>query len=95
MTPYFPKPDVMIYLECNYDEVIDRIIERGREMEINTDPEYWKALKRYDDWINSFNALSSIVSILMNMISIRTQSLNPMIDKNARIIQTYRQVNTR
>ncbi len=42
MTPYFPKPDVMIYLECNYDEVIDRIIERGREMEINTDPEYWK-----------------------------------------------------
>ena len=32
MTPYFPKPDVMIYLECNYDEVIDRIIERGREM---------------------------------------------------------------
>jgi deoxyadenosine/deoxycytidine kinase len=34
----------MIYLECNYDEVIDRIIERGREMEINTDPEYWKKL---------------------------------------------------
>ncbi len=22
MTPYFPEPDVMIYLECNYDEVI-------------------------------------------------------------------------
>ncbi|MGU3126864.1 deoxynucleoside kinase [Staphylococcus aureus] len=44
MTPYFPKPDVMIYLECNYDEVIDRIIERGREMEINTDPEYSKAI---------------------------------------------------
>ena len=25
MTPYFPKPDVLIYLECDYDEVIDRI----------------------------------------------------------------------
>ena len=42
MTPYFPKPDVLIYLECDYDEVIDRIKQRGRDMEINTDPEYWK-----------------------------------------------------
>ncbi|PTJ42922.1 deoxynucleoside kinase, partial [Mammaliicoccus sciuri] len=23
MTPYFPKPDVLIYLECDYDEVIE------------------------------------------------------------------------
>ena len=22
MTPYFPKPDVLIYLECDYNEVI-------------------------------------------------------------------------
>ena len=28
MTPYFPKPDVLIYLECDYDEVIDRIQQR-------------------------------------------------------------------
>mgnify|MGYP001940221426 FL=1 len=40
MTPYFPKPDVLIYLECDYDEVIDRIQESARDMEINTDPEY-------------------------------------------------------
>ena len=32
MTPYFPKPDVLIYLECDYDEVIDRIQQRGRDM---------------------------------------------------------------
>ncbi|WP_412072668.1 deoxynucleoside kinase [Staphylococcus aureus] len=97
MTPYFPKPDVMIYLECNYDEVIDRIIERGREMEINTDPEYWKKLfKRYDDWINSFNACP-VVRININEYDIHKDpdSLNPMIDKIARIIQTYRQVDTR
>ena len=97
MTPYFPKPDVMIYLECNYDEVIDRIIERGREMEINTDPEYWKKLfKRYDDWINSFNACP-VVRININEYDIRKdpESLNPMIGKIARIIQTYRQVDTR
>lgn len=89
MTPYFPKPDVMIYLECNYDEVIDRIIERGREMEINTDPEYWKKLfKRYDDWINSFNACP-VVRININEYDIHKDpdSLNPMIDKIARIIK--------
>ena len=40
MTPYFPKPDVLIYLECNYDEVIERIKQRGRDMEINTEPDY-------------------------------------------------------
>lgn len=57
MTPYFPKPDVLIYLECDYDEVIDRIQQRGRDMEINTDPEYWRKLfKRYENWINNFNA---------------------------------------
>ncbi len=97
MTPYFPKPDVMIYLDCNYDEVIDRIIERGREMEINTDPGIWKKLfKRYDDWINSFNACP-VVRININEYDIHKdpESLNPMINKIARIIQTYRQVDTR
>ena len=43
MTPYFPKPDVLIYLDCDYDEVIDRIHQRGRDMEMNTDPAYWKS----------------------------------------------------
>ena len=43
MTPYFPKPDVLIYLDCDYDEVIDRIHQRGHDMEMNTDPVYWKS----------------------------------------------------
>lgn len=44
MTPYFPKPDVLIYLECDYDEVIDRIQQRGRDMEINTDQNIGKTI---------------------------------------------------
>ena len=32
MTPYFPKPDVLIYLECDYNEVIERIKARGRKL---------------------------------------------------------------
>lgn len=33
MTPYFPHPDLLIYLEGSFEEVIGRIQERGREME--------------------------------------------------------------
>ena len=42
MTPYFPKPDALIYLECDYEDVIQRIKNRGRQMEIETDEQYWK-----------------------------------------------------
>ena len=50
MTPYFPKPDVLIYLECDYNDVIERIKQRGRQMEIDTDPAYWQKLfQRYDN----------------------------------------------
>ena len=42
MTPYFPKPDALIYLECDYNDVIQRIQRRGRQMEIETDEAYWK-----------------------------------------------------
>ncbi|SUK33646.1 Deoxypurine kinase [Staphylococcus aureus] len=69
MTPYFPKPDVMIYLECNYDEVIDRIIERGREMEIililNIGKSYLNVMTI---GLTALMHVQLYVSTLMNMI---------------------------
>lgn len=57
MTPYFPHPDLLIYLEGALEEVIKRIKLRGREMEQQTPLSYWEEMhKRYQDWINSFNA---------------------------------------
>ncbi|WP_066302049.1 deoxynucleoside kinase [Bacillus sp. FJAT-29937] len=57
MTPYFPHPDLLIYLEGSLDDILSRIHERGRPMEQQTPIEYWKEMhKRYEDWINSFNA---------------------------------------
>ena len=97
MTPYFPKPDVLIYLECDYDEVIDRIQQRGRDMEINTDPEYWRKLfKLYENWINNFNACP-VVRLNINEYDIHEDldSLDPVIDKIAQVIKAYRQVDTR
>ena len=57
MTPYFPHPDLLIYLEGSLDEVIKRIHVRGREMEKNTPISYWEEMhERYNKWIDQFNA---------------------------------------
>ncbi|QDP38783.1 deoxynucleoside kinase [Radiobacillus deserti] len=57
MTPYFPHPDLLIYLEGSFDDIIGRIRERGRPMEQQTPLSYWEEMfHRYDNWINSFNA---------------------------------------
>ena len=95
MTLYFPKPDVLIYLECMTRSLT--VLQRGRDMEINTDPEYWKKLfKRYEDWINNFNACP-VVRVNINEYDIHEDfdSLDPIIEKIAHIIQTHRNVDTR
>lgn len=97
MTPYFPKPDVLIYLECDYDEVIERIKQRGRQIEIDTDPEYWKKLfRRYEEWISSFNACP-VVRVNINEYDLHESldTLDPVLDKIAHVIDVYRNVDTR
>ncbi|HEY9570642.1 MAG TPA: deoxynucleoside kinase [Metalysinibacillus sp.] len=57
MTPYFPHPDLLIYIEGPVESIIDRIHSRGREMEQQTSHDYWYEMhKRYEDWINNFNS---------------------------------------
>lgn len=56
MTPYFPHPNLLIYLEGSLDSVIDRIHERGRPMEQQTPIAYWEEMHgRYEKWIDGFN----------------------------------------
>lgn len=56
LTPYFPKPDLVIYLEGDLEEVLHRIGNRGRQMEIDTPKDYWEELHlRYKTWIDNFN----------------------------------------
>ncbi len=55
ISPYFEKPDLVIYLEGNIEDVVSRINCRGREMEIETNSEYWSELdRRYKLWIENF-----------------------------------------
>lgn len=97
MTPYFPKPDVLIYLECDYDDVINRIQQRGRQMEIETDTAYWQKLyQRYEDWISEFNACP-VVRVNINEYDLHEdpETLNPVIEKIRNVIETYRKVDQR
>ena len=56
LTPFFPHPDLLIYLEGSFEQVLDRIQMRGREMEQQTPITYWEEMyARYTEWINNFN----------------------------------------
>lgn len=55
MSPYLVKPDLMIYLEGSVDTIIDRIHQRGREMEKAVPREYWLNLhNRYEKWLKEY-----------------------------------------
>ncbi|WP_431028545.1 deoxynucleoside kinase [Lysinibacillus sp. LZ02] len=57
MTPYFPHPNLLIYLEGPIEDIISRIQERGRTMEQQTSNDYWYEMhERYENWINNFNS---------------------------------------
>lgn len=57
MTPYFPHPDVLIYLDGPFETILERIKERGRPMEQETPIAYWEEMYgRYTKWIDSFQA---------------------------------------
>ncbi|TDM00862.1 deoxynucleoside kinase [Macrococcus carouselicus] len=92
MTPYFPRPDCLIYLECDYEAVIRRISERGRQMEIETDEAYWRALfARYEKWIDDFNACP-VVRIHIDEYDVYddSHSLDPVIEKIGKVIAAHR-----
>jgi deoxyadenosine/deoxycytidine kinase len=57
MTPYFPHPNLLIYLDGSMEDIIQRIEDRGRPMEQQTSITYWEEMhSRYERWINSFDA---------------------------------------
>src|SRR5699024_10348236 len=57
MTPYFPYPHLLIYLDGTLDDVMQRIEKRGRTMEKETPMTYWEEMHgRYERWIAEFDA---------------------------------------
>lgn len=85
MTPYFPHPDLLIYLEGSFEDILERIRERGRPMEQQTPLEYWKEMhERYENWISNFNSCP-ILRLNINEYDIMKseESIEPVIEKIA------------
>lgn len=92
MTPYFPHPDVLIYLEGDLENIINRIEKRGREMELQTNRSYWEEMyTRYEDWISGFNACPVLkVRIEDYDLEADEQSLESLIEKISHVINENR-----
>ena len=53
MVSYLRKPDLIIYLETPVDNLIERILKRGRDYERTIDPAYLRKLNTaYERWID-------------------------------------------
>ncbi|AXI11052.1 deoxynucleoside kinase [Oceanobacillus zhaokaii] len=93
MTPYFPHPDLLIYLEGSLDEILERIQIRGRDMEKETPIAYWEEMYgRYENWINNFNACPVLrVNISDYDLMKKENSIEPVLEKVGHLIQHSRQ----
>ena len=92
MTPYFPHPHRLIYLEGSLDDVVGRIKERGRPMEQETPVSYWEEMHgRYENWINSFNACP-ILRLNINDYDLMNDetSVEPILEKISLFINQSR-----
>jgi deoxyadenosine/deoxycytidine kinase len=91
MTPYFPHPDVLIYLEGNLSSILKRIQLRGREMEIQTDVSYWEHMhERYAKWIEEFDACPVLRLNIDEYDATDEASLDEIIRQAAEIIHASR-----
>lgn len=97
MSPYFPPPDVLVYLEADFDEVLSRITRRGRAMEVETDVEYWRQLhSRYRTWIDNFTACPVVrVDVSDYDLEDGPHTLDPLIATIGRTIQMHRAADPR
>jgi deoxyadenosine/deoxycytidine kinase len=92
MTPYFPHPDLLIYLEGSLDDILSRIKLRGRPMEQQTPIDYWKEMHhRYESWINNFNACPVLrLNINDYDIMANEKTIEPIIERIGDFIEQTR-----
>lgn len=94
MTPYFPHPDLLIYLEGSLDDILNRIQLRGRDMEKGTPIAYWEEMYgRYENWINNFNACPVLrINISDYDLMKEENSIEPVLKKVGHLIQHSRKL---
>ncbi|PLT27675.1 deoxynucleoside kinase [Peribacillus deserti] len=94
LTPYFPHPDLLIYIEGSLDDILERIQVRGRPMEQQTPIEYWKEMHaRYEEWINHFNACP-VLRLNINDYDLinNEESIEPIVERIASFLHQTRKL---
>ncbi len=90
-SPYFNPPDIVIYIEGDIEQILQRINERGRQMEIDTDETYWRNLyDRYLNWIDTYTE-SPLLRVNINDYDVEDEkSIDLIIDKIDSILDEYK-----
>lgn len=71
MLEHLKKPKLMIYLESNVDNAIEKIKRRGRDYEQIVERKYWENLnKNYTEYFENYN-LSEILVINVDNLDIK------------------------
>ncbi len=89
LSPYFETPDIIIYLEGDLEKILKRIEERGRQMEIDTDLDYWRELdSRYKQWIETLTETRVLRLDIEQYDVDDEESMNIVIQKIMKIVNT-------
>ncbi|MCD8500896.1 MAG: deoxynucleoside kinase [Bacillaceae bacterium] len=87
LSPYFPKPDVLVYLDGSLEKIIERVYKRGRKMETDTPLKFWEDLYyRYQKWIEDFSICPVLRLDIENYDCRDPESINDIIKKIEAII---------
>lgn len=89
LTPYFPHPSILVYLDGPIDSILTRIEERGREMEQQTPTDYWLELHtRYKQWIDRFSSCPVLrIDIDEYDLLARPEEIETIVERIGRMLQ--------
>ena len=65
-------PDLMVYLKADFEVILSRIANRGRDFEIDEELKsyYYHLWKDYDEWVNEYYNASEILIIDTNNLDV-------------------------
>jgi deoxyadenosine/deoxycytidine kinase len=73
MVRYLRPPDLILYLRARPETILDRIRERGRDMEKDIDPEYVRELhESYETWSEHIHRIAPLHVIDTDAIDLKT-----------------------
>ncbi|MFV0288166.1 MAG: deoxynucleoside kinase [Mycoplasmatales bacterium] len=90
MTPFVKKPDIIIYLDGELEDILQRLSLRGRDMEVATNQKYWEELyTRYQEWISTYYH-TPVLKINIKDYDVEDEaSIDKIIQKIALILKEY------